>query len=354
MFFFAAFVIAVLLFSVRRWRWGHPQPSRATIAETYEKSNEKSSIPPLETFDWRQNQPAKYRFFKPVYHITMAIQASPPEELIIMDNNYLDRITKRRQVLEQHMSVVVGAIPDGIPAVNEMWTYLLSNYLPTRYPTMFSISEDKLTLHNHVTDTSLPLTPPEDPVAALKAVGETVEDDMFLLVETPEGHRAVAFVCCHPAGFDPSDKLGKLMKDIHTPVPSYEKIGASIERFFSRLQAGKSFKRMNWSVSTHENLFSPSGLHVYDGDKIDEDEIVDISKCRLRQELQTMTRLPQTGAILFSFKTYLTPVEEIKKEGLGPEVADAIEGLKSGNAPGMYMYKGATRWGKSVCEYLRS
>ena len=71
-------------------------------------------------------------------------------------------------------------------------------------------------------------------------------------------------------------------------------------------------------------------------------------------ELQTLTRMPKTRAILFSFKTYLYPIQDIKAEGLGPDLADAIEGLKTGNAPGMWVYKGGVRWGKSVCEYLRS
>jgi hypothetical protein len=71
-------------------------------------------------------------------------------------------------------------------------------------------------------------------------------------------------------------------------------------------------------------------------------------------ELQTLTRLPHTRAILFSFKTYTYPIEEVKADGLGPDFADAIEGLKTGNAPGMWMYKGGVMWGKSLCEYLRS
>lgn len=70
--------------------------------------------------------------------------------------------------------------------------------------------------------------------------------------------------------------------------------------------------------------------------------------------MQTLSRLPQTQALLFSFKTYLTPVAEVKAEGSGPAFADAIEGLAKGNAPGMWRYKGAVRWGPEVCAYLRS
>lgn len=57
---------------------------------------------------------------------------------------------------------------------------------------------------------------------------------------------------------------------------------------------------------------------------------------------------------MFSFKTYLYPVAQLKAEGLGPEFADAIEGLAKGNAPGMWTYKAAVRWGPAVCEFLRS
>ncbi len=80
---------------------------------------------------------------------------------------------------------------------------------------------------------------------------------------------------------------------------------------------------------------------------------IDIDKARLRVELQTLTRLPETQAILFSFKSYLYPLADIKAEGLGPQLADAIQGLKAGNAPGMWAYKGGVLWGTAACEYLR-
>lgn len=73
----------------------------------------------------------------------------------------------------------------------------------------------------------------------------------------------------------------------------------------------------------------------------------------LRIELQTLTRLPSTSSLVFSFKTYMYPVDDIKKEGLGPDLAEAIQGLKKGNAPAMWVYKGGVKWGEELCEYLR-
>ncbi|KAK7924255.1 hypothetical protein PG985_006309 [Apiospora marii] len=289
----------------------------------------------------------------------MAVRSSTPSDLIIIDSNYLSRIQLRRELIRDHPHHVVGSLPCGADAVRETYAYV-RDFLLARYPTLFSRDDDKGLFRNHVTGQSLPLELPppaaggggdEDAVATLKLLAEMVEDDLFLLRATPEGHQCVALLCCFPSGFDPAEKLGKVLKDIHGPVPL---IGASMERFFGRLEVGKSVVRNNWSVNLTPELFNVATNHIKDGDAYKEDVDVDISKAYVRVELQTLTRLPKTQAILFSFKTYLYPVTDIKAEGLGPEVADAIEGLPRGNAPGMWKYKGGVRWGKSICAYLRS
>ncbi|KAH6847103.1 hypothetical protein B0I37DRAFT_374299 [Chaetomium sp. MPI-CAGE-AT-0009] len=322
------------------------------------------TIEPLPDFDWTATPPLKLRPFKPTYNITMALQTSHPSDLIVLDNNYLNRVTTRRTLLTKHKSAVFGAIPPGHAPVRELYTYLLGTYLPARYPTIFHLSHSpaptsphKTLFHNRATGRIMPLSPlPSTADEMLQILGETVEDDLFLLLPDREGgaHRAVAFVCCHPAGFDPAEKLGKVLAEIHGPVPGYERIGGSMERYFGRLAVGRCVKRVNWSIQTHPRLYAPSGNHVHAGDKVDEEAEIDIHKARFRVELQALTRLPETRAVLFSFKTYLYSLDEIKREGLGPQLADAIEGLQEGNAPGMWVYKGGVRWGKAACEYLRA
>ncbi|KAL7628506.1 hypothetical protein AAE478_000021 [Parahypoxylon ruwenzoriense] len=322
-------------------------PKKDDGASRHELNNK-----PLTEFDWEATEPQHFRPFKPIYYITMALKSANPSDLIIIDRNYVSRIRGRQVTMANHAGHALGCIQPGLEAVQEVYSYLLGEYLPTKYPTLFS-RDDKL-FQNRITGASLPLLTPDDPIAVLRSLGETVEDDMFFLRETPDGHQCIAFVCCCPSGFDPATKLGKTLKEIHEPVPSYEKIGLSMERYFSRLEVGKSAARVNWSVTTNPDLFNVSGNHVNEGDQIEENIDVDIDKARVRMELQTLTRMPKTRAILFSFKTYLYPVKEIKEEGLGRDLADAIEGLKTGNAPGMWVYKGGVRWGKRVCEYLRS
>lgn len=47
-------------------------------------------------------------------------------------------------------------------------------------------------------------------------------------------------------------------------------------------------------------------------------------------------------------------LRDVKLEGVGEELADAIDGLKSGSVPTMNVYKRAPVWGEAVKDYLRS
>lgn len=141
--------------------------------------------------------------------------------------------------------------------MRELYTYLLRDHLPRRFPNMFTLSVDKSTFTNHATGRVLPTIVPtssdpteDDALAtqALRDLAETVEEDLFFLTKTGETHQCVAFACCFPSGFDPSEKLGKGLGAIHAPVPSYDKIGPSMERFFSKMEAGKPVRRLNVSL----------------------------------------------------------------------------------------------------------
>lgn len=191
-----------------------------------------------------------------------AIQADDVSNLITIDRDYLSRVQKRRQIIRDQGRRVHGCVPSGDNAVRELYSFLMKDFLPKRYPSIFALREDGSVIHNDVTDVDLPTEwTDSDAHGALTALAETVEEDMFLLHETEDGHISDAFVCCFPSGFDPSQKLGKLLRDIHGPVPSYEKIGSSMERFFSRLEVGKNVKRMNVSPVL---LYNVQGMAIPD------------------------------------------------------------------------------------------
>ncbi|CAD6441585.1 205a80d9-7c57-4702-bc4f-138470d155a5 [Sclerotinia trifoliorum] len=323
-------------------------------------NNEKASdsidsqtIVPLTDFDWRTTEPLKIRPFKPIYHMTMGLQSCSPSEFIEMDRTYLDRLTVRTNTIRAHTPTVLQALPSSHAAIQELYTYLTATYLPTRFPTIYALTPTYLL--NKATSHHIPLHP-SSPLEALHELGTNVDTEFLLLVPSPDGdgYMLAGFIACFPSGFDTQSLLGKKIRDIHKPVPRYkEKLETSMYRSFDRLEVGKIVKRVNWSITTHSRLFAPSGNHLYEGEEAKPEEF-DINDTHLRCERQLVHRLPQTKALVFSFKTYLTPLAQVKEEGLGEELAEAIDGLRKGSVPEIHYYKRGVVWGEKVKQYLRS
>ena len=70
-----------------------------------------------------------------------------------------------------------------------------------------------------------------------------------------------------------------------------------------------------------------------------------IEDIRIRHERQTLRRLPRTGAILFTVRTYMTPVLELQDE---VESVEELLGAIQAMPPDMARYKGRSAWGDVV------
>jgi hypothetical protein len=145
-----------------------------------------------------------------------------------------------------------------------------------------------------------------------------------------------------------------------------------MDRFFATLPFGKIVKRANWAVQQDDKWFKLDGNHGHialapatmappshqpteeelETWKRDAERVVP-ETCNLRSERQTLHRLEGTGALVFAFKTYMYPLPEVKAAGLGPEMADAAEGLWKGSVPAMAVYKRGVVWATRVVDYLR-
>jgi hypothetical protein len=166
--------------------------------------------------------------------------------------------------------------------IEELYTYLVTTFLPRRYPTIFHLtssstatnshppspaSDDKPThLHNTLTSTFLPLTPPSSAAAALTLLATNLDEDMLMLLPTsppsssaptPEPTYSLqGLIWLYPVGFKPQDKLGLTLRELHAPVPGYAKILAgSMDRYFKRLEVGRVVTRRNVSFWLYILLF---------------------------------------------------------------------------------------------------
>jgi hypothetical protein len=245
--------------------------------------------------------------------MTMALESTSLSDLIAMDNTYPSRCSIRKALIQSNRHDVLACTPRAAPAVLELYHWLTSTYLPHRFPSLYTQQEKGL--HNTVTGETMPShLPSSDAESALHYLGENIDTDFFLLLPSLDAHdegkyRLEAFVNTFPSGFNTRSKLGRLLADIHAPVPHYAaKLEKSMDRFFASLPGGKIVKRANWSISTNGELFCLAGNHLshahfnspHNTHKQDAEEI-NLKKTVLRCERQTLHRLPQTRALVFAF-----------------------------------------------------
>lgn len=276
-----------------------------------------------------------------------------------MDNTYASRIALRRSLISERSEDVLAVNPIIEPSVLEFYTWMTKTYLPTRFPTLFTLSPSTNSLKSLLTGEELPLVP-AGAKQALEIIGQNVDDDfLFLLPTAEEGkYRLEGFITCFPSGFNTLQKLGMSLRDIHGPVPGYaQKLEKSMDRFFAALPVGRIVRRANWSITTHSRLFCLSGNHTSpeEAERLAKKEREDewrVEDAVLRCERQTLHRLPGTKALIFGFKTYQYPLTNVKEEGSGEELAAAIRGLGTGSTPDMRVYKSAVVWGDKIMAFL--
>jgi len=167
-----------------------------------------------------------------------------------MDREYLPRIKERERLIQQNPESTICTGPLVNFAIQELYTEIMINYLPQRYPTIFKTLGK--TIHNTVTDKTYPLsTVGLTPERMLQLLGVNVEDDFFFMCPDEDGEfRLQGFIACFPSGFFGPGILGQSVREIHQPVPGYEqRLGKGVDRYFQRMKPGHFIGRMN--VSTY-------------------------------------------------------------------------------------------------------
>ncbi|ETS84248.1 hypothetical protein PFICI_02273 [Pestalotiopsis fici W106-1] len=352
--------ILLLLIGLRfAFRCMTPSPLDAKPTADTSGQTPLDKIEPLINFSWSAQEPLRLRTFKPKYHITMGIEQMKLSDWIQIDKHYKNRIDLRCQLLQSNRDQVLRALPSAHGTISKLYAFMVNAYLPTRYSDVFKIIPESRSQASHllnlVTKDKIPLHPTATSSSMLEAIGRQVEEDFLILQHDAESDefQLTAFVACFPNGFDWAQKFGKNMSQIHVPVPDYDvKLKKSMNRFLQRMAPGQFVKRHNWSISTSGNLFSVANVHLYAGDKVEAEE-VDFEKACLRCERQVLHRLQDSDDVILTIRTYMYPLREIKAEGSGPALADAIDGLQTGSSPNMYFYKRAPNWSDAVKRFLR-
>lgn len=239
------------------------------------------------------------------------------DAIVEVDQHYYSEIKLKRFLLEVDHSYYFNSLPETNLAQWEV-VEKVANDLVKFDSTSFSLTKNGLNLEfrNAILKEELTCTLGDErsiPLAPMDWIGRQVQEDLILLNSSGE---VVAGQLCFPSGWSLSEKLGKQFIDVHAPLPSLTSpMILAANKLIERLPLGKPVARNNWGFRLDDQLDLSSKHSVAYREKlltvVPTLSLEEFGKrIFLRVEHQTLTRLPQSGFVLFTIHTYNSPLAE--------------------------------------------
>ncbi len=185
-------------------------------------------------------------------------------------------------------------------------------------------------------------------LSAIDAAGRLVPEDLVVLLPDTAGvYRVVAGSVVFPNQWQLVDKIGTTLLETHAPTDGYaELLGSKVDAMFAGLEPGRLMARRNWFFHDHDRyvqLAHTTGRSIA--------EATQVEPLWLRSERQTLRRLPQTGAMIFTIRTQMAPIAELRKRK--PVAAAVADHLAAASPRGLAVKDAAGR-ADALISYLRT
>ena len=218
---------------------------------------------------------------------------------IEIDARLDDYLAQKDLLLHERHATVFAAEADTGPAQRETLDMLVQHLLERHGATHRRCG-------NEVTAGSHGVALDDPAMAPLEMAARLVQEDLVIMMPGKTGWRLAAGCVCFPSSWSLADKFARPLHEVHAPVPGFgtgTRNAALIDRIFDNLKPELPVQRFNWSVYPDDELFhgDPEG---------EAGDHAPANAC-LRVERQTLRKLPQTGAVLFTIRIHLDPFERL-------------------------------------------
>lgn len=272
---------------------------------------------------------------------------------------YLHIMEERRRILAADPSRV-QILPGMMPACWDLLMYYLRD-LAITHPDSMHLEEDGdvIRWRNDLLgtdqtfvvgdETSLPYDP-------MTFLGREIPDDLLLVKERGGQLHFDAGLVTFAAAWSVTFDAGMSFREIHSPVPRLtgEGITSRAEQFLMRLPADQVFRRVNWTLSASGSRKLDISLEELPEWGQDIPRLVadrDFGNLQLRIELEHFIRLPMSGAVTFSIRTYMASLGEIKTI---PTWRDQLAQILVATPEDIATYKGISEYRAAAAAWLLS
>jgi hypothetical protein len=258
------------------------------------------------------------------FRMAMGLIALPETEMIELDDRYLDEMAQRRALLAEQRHEVFAAVPGSEAACQDVLDRL-ADFLPARFPAWFA--RDGAVLRNFLTGETWDLSALRDD--PLTVAARLVQEDLCIVQPDAEGNILLtAGVVCFPSRWRLQEKIGRPLPGVHEHVPFYgDKLARPVDRFMTMVRPGKLAMRLNWSLLDDPTLFQLGGKFREDHNPAITPENAG-ERLFVRVERQTLSRLPTSGAVLFTIRVHVYPLATIvDRPEIAARLAEAVRAL---------------------------
>ena len=224
-------------------------------------------------------------------------------------------IAQKSQVMASNPATAFAVLADIEPECEEIADALVA-HLQYRFPDRYPAS---------VVDTGDDLHP-------LDRAARLVPEDLVVMVERDGRLVFGGGSVCFPNRWDLRSKLGLPIAGVHAPVDELnDQLEDAVDGFFDRLRPDRSFWRLGWGI-----LDTADGYTPLDGTAAPRPDDPTIDDAHVRVERETLRRFPLTSAVLFTIRTYVTPLRSVLAK---ESDRDAIDAIIAAMPDGVLQYK---------------
>ncbi|CAA9957383.1 DUF3445 domain containing protein [Pyrenophora teres f. maculata] len=322
---------------------------------------------PYPNWNLHTTKPLAYRPFRhgPKYNITMGLRTMHWDEWIELDNDYLSYHSLKAARIAARGEKCIKTDPKAWDAAVELLEEM-AGYLSERYPSLFSLEmattpagKESRLLKNVATEEVFDVGAltrngvKEDPMALCSRL---VQDDLAIMLEGEDGQYYLLAGSILLAGFwKLEDKFGMGLSEIHTSahVPGFkQKLEKGMTNFFRRVQPQAPVLRNNYFIQVDDNLAWSDSIGPEDGTNVgwfSAEKNKAIKHHMFRSERQSLRRLPRSGGVVFTIRTYFLPITSIAQEPYVPgRLASAVRSW----GDDVSRYKGKDKYGDVLLDYL--
>lgn len=223
----------------------------------------------------------------------MVVGTRPTSEWLLPGSDHPEQLPVKAELLRTRPGDVLAALPgaeEGIAALAEM--------VRQAVPDLESGADHEL--------------PPKyyqgrPAERELADVSLRVQEDLCLMQRRSHQWRLWAAAVCFPSGWRVADKIGAGLDAIHNPVPGYAaRLARASTQALDRVAAGDAIvERFNWVL-----VDSPR-LVVAEGGVDGQSDPAPPEQLWLRTERQTMRPVPDGLGVVFTIRTFLTPLADL-------------------------------------------